>query len=60
MKPDGDITFRVCTIPVDIQKPSGHGPGQLTLGGPARSGALDQKTFRDPFQPQLFCDTKFL
>jgi len=37
--------------PWDIQKPSGHGPGQPFLG------CLDQMTSRTPFQPQPVCDS---
>ena len=44
----------------NIQKLSGHGPGQLTLGGPAWAERLDQTTSRDPFQTQPFCDSDLL
>ena len=43
----------------DIQKPSGHGPGQLAQGGPAWAEGLDQMTSRGPFQPQPFCDSDY-
>lgn len=33
----------------DIQMPSGYGPGQLAVGGPARAGGLNQMTSRGPF-----------
>lgn len=33
----------------DIPKPSGHGPGQLLLGGPAWAGRLVYMTFTSPF-----------
>ena len=32
----------------DIQKPSGHGTGQVATGGPAWGGVLDQMTSRGP------------
>lgn len=35
----------------DIQKTSGHGPGQPALGSPA------WVISKGPFQPQLFCDS---
>ena len=44
------------SVPGDIQKPSGHGSGQLAVGGPASAGVLDQMSFRGHFQPQLFCN----
>jgi len=40
----------------DVQKPSGHGPGQPALGRPAQAG-LDKTPSRGPFQPQPFCDS---
>jgi len=43
----------------DIQKLSGHGPGQPDVGGPAWAGKLDQMTSRGSFQYQLFCDSDF-
>jgi len=37
------------------QKPSGQGPKQLALGGPALAGRLDTVASRGPFQPQPYC-----
>lgn len=50
----------VCCVCVteDIQKPSGHHPGQLTLDGLAKADGLGQTISRRPFQPQPFCDTR--
>lgn len=45
------------SLPGDIQKLSGHGPGQLTLGGSAWAGELDKMTSRGPIPPQLICDS---
>jgi len=43
---------------LDIQKPSGHGPGpQPAVGGPACAEGLDQTTSRSACQPQPFCDS---
>lgn len=39
----------------DIPKPSGLGPGQLILGGPAQAGRLIYMIITGPFQLQLFC-----
>lgn len=39
-----------------IQKPSGHSPWHLSLGGPAQLGGLNKITSRGPFQYQPFCD----
>lgn len=48
------------TLLGDTKKPSGHGPGQLELRGPAwargLSMGLDQMNFSNPFQPQPFCE----
>jgi len=41
----------------NIQKLSGHGPGQPALGGPACAGGLDHMISRSPFPPQPFCDS---
>lgn len=38
----------------DIQKPSGHSPGQPVLSNPAAADKLDKVTSWGPFQPQLF------
>ena len=43
--------------PWDLQKPSGHGPRQLALGGPAWGRQLDKMTSRGPSQPQPVCDS---
>lgn len=37
------------------RKPSGHGPGQPPLGGPASAGGLDTMASRGPFEPWSFC-----
>lgn len=49
--------FRVSLLG-DTQNPSGHGPGQLTLGVPLWAEGLDKVTYRGPFQPTIlwFCD----
>lgn len=39
----------------DVQKPSRHGAGQVTLGGSASVGKLDQMTRRGSFQPPPLC-----
>lgn len=39
----------------DLQKPVWHGLEQPAEGGPAWAGGLNRITFRDPFQPHLFC-----
>lgn len=44
----------------DIQKLSGHSPGQDILGGPAWDGLLDHVTSSSPFQPQPACDAVIL
>lgn len=41
---------RVSTLG-DIEKASGHGPGQTGLSSPA------SVVFKDPFQPQVFYDS---
>ena len=53
------VAQRGCGVSLlgDIQKPSGHGPGQLALGGPAWAGVLlDQMTSRGPSQPPPLCN----
>ena len=45
------------SILVNTKKPSGHGPGQPAVGGPAWTGGQDKITSRSPFQPQPFCDS---
>lgn len=54
------VALRGCDIILlgDIQKQeaSGHGPGQLALGGPACVQGLDQMTSRSAFQHYLFYD----
>lgn len=40
-----------------IQKPPGHGPGQVALGGPAWAQELDQITSRGRVQAQLLCES---
>lgn len=39
----------------DIKNPSGHGPGQLALGGSAWAGGLVQVISRGAFQPEPVC-----
>lgn len=43
-----------CSFPIlgDIQKASGHGPGQQAVGGTARVQELNEITSRNAFQPQ--------
>lgn len=45
---------RLPTVPIlrDIQKPSGHSPGQPAQWASAWAGVLDQKTSKGPSQPQ--------
>lgn len=43
----------------DVQKLSGHDPGQLAVGGLAWAVGLDQMTYRAFFQPQPFYDLNF-
>lgn len=45
------------SIPANIQKLPGHGPGQLTLSDPTSARGLDKVTFRGPCQPQPSCDS---
>lgn len=37
--------------------PSGHGSGQLALGGPTGAVGLDNMTSRGPFQAEPVCDS---
>lgn len=57
----GQGAHRDCEVSVlrDLQKMTGHGPGQLVLAGSARAGRLDQMTFRGPYQHKEFCETCF-
>ena len=53
------VTQGGCRVSIhgDIQKPSGHGPGQLPQGVSAWAAGLDQITSRGVFQPQPLHDS---
>ena len=51
-----NLNIFMLLIVLQYQKPSGHGPRQPVLGGPARAGGMEKMTSRSPFQPQPFCD----
>lgn len=58
------VVLRTCGVSIlgDIEKLSGHSPGQPALDGPIPAGGVDKVTSRAPFQSQLFrytlfCDT---
>lgn len=50
------------SLETDVEKPSGHGPGQVTLGDPAWAGEVGQDIQRELSTSNIlwFCDKKFM
>lgn len=54
---DNLLRETVESLSLEIFESSGHAPEQVVVGDPVGVEGLDQKTFRNHFQPQPSCDS---